>query len=270
MKKLLVGSVFSPTHRNETFVNLHYRYLSETLGDQYDHAVWLNRVGTDLFKSSKIAGMSDEPGQDPRHEHAEGLNGLMDFFEKNPDYENYLILDSDAFPFRANWLEKLLMWMKEDDRLPERQWAAAVRTENLDTFPHPCVFFVKGSWFRERRTPPYHEWNWGVFKQSNMLGYPFEDVSLKPEEVEHAMNCGVFQPMTRTNFWNPHPILSAIYGGMFYHHGAGSRAVELRSVSLRQFDHHVPRFSHLETEAALWLEVSKNPNLFVRQLAEVR
>ena len=260
-KSLLVGSVYAPTERNETWRDLQFRFLQKTLGDDFDHAVWLNRVPESLFPDSQLAGRHDGDQLDFTQEHANGLRGLVRYFLAHPDYDNYLILDSDAFPFKQNWLEKLLAWLKADERLPERHWAAAVRTENLDTFPHPCVVFVRGHFLRSLPDPLGY-FDPGPHEYRNLAGYSFKDVGFLDRPPF------VFQPLLRTNFWNPHPVLSAVYGGLFYHHGAGSRPLELRSVSLRQYDHHIPRYSHFDTEHSLWLEISKNPVLYLNQLAQ--
>ena len=110
--------------------------------------------------------------------------------------------------------------------------------------------------------PPSDLLDPGPHEYRNLAGYSFKDVGFLDRPPF------VFQPLLRTNFWNPHPVLSAVYGGLFYHHGAGSRPLELRSVSLRQYDHHIPRYSHFDTEHSLWLEISKNPVLYLNQLAQ--
>jgi len=256
-KSLLVGSVYAPTERNEVWRDLQFRYLRATLGDDFDHAVWLNRVPESLFPNSQVAGRGGHA--ELAHEHAEGLRGLLRYFLANPDYTDYLVLDSDAFPFKLNWLEKLRTWLKADHRLPERHWAAAVRTENLDTFPHPCVVFIRGDFLRGLADPLSY-FDPGPHDYVNLVGFAFKDVGFR----RHL----TFQPLLRTNLWSPHPVLGAVYGGLFYHHGAGSRPLELRSVELRQFDHHVPRYSHARSEHLLWLEISRNPELFLNQLSQ--
>ena len=171
--------MYAPSPRNATWLRLQRRYLDQSVGrDQYDLAVWLNRVEPGPFRAEVLAGRSDGDRFDMCEDHAIGLNGLMKFFLDRPDYDYYLVLDSDAFPFRPAWLEKTIVWLQGCGRLPERQYAAAVRVENLDTFPHPCVVFIKGAWLRSLASPLDH-FRWAVRPQTNLVGYRFEDVGLQ-------------------------------------------------------------------------------------------
>jgi hypothetical protein len=194
-------------------------------------------------------------------EHTRGLNAVLDYFRQHPGYENYLILDSDAFPFQDGWLEKLLGWMKGGAGMQEKYFAAAVRTENLDTFPHPCVFFVRGSFlakasfdFRGRAHAPH----------INLLGDPLADVGSAISPMHEGRH--VMLPLLRTNAWNPHPVLGAIYGGMFYHHGAGSRELSIRIINAGYFDHFIPRAAHSAVEAELYAELCADPDRLMRKL----
>ena len=263
MKRLLVGSVYAPCKRNQTWLNLQRRFLGETTKVDYDFTVYLNRTDPGIFETVgvPILGRSEKTWGDMCREHAFALNELLTYFRSRVNgYENFLILDSDAFPFQENWLERLLIWMREDDFLPEKQFAAACRAENLDTFPHPCAFFIRGSFLRE--APP--DFNFSLGQHINLAGFQFEDVACAvPTRYQRNH---VWLPLMRSNVWNPHPILSAVYGGMFYHHGAGSRPLELRSISLRTYDNSYPRFQHGDTERQLYAEISRNPKIFIRQL----
>src|SRR5262249_24076641 len=159
-----------------------------------------------------------------------------------------------------NWLEKLLAWMEPDERFPPRTYATAVRTENLDTFPHPCVFFVKGDYFRGLSCPADH-FGFCQSQERNLLGFAFEDVTCRL--IRDADGKQLWLPMTRTNIANPHPVFVAIYGGLFYHHGAGSRGPQLRVVNMRQFDHLMPRSAHAEIEQALYRDLCADPVQFL-------
>jgi hypothetical protein len=258
MKQVMVGSVFAESERSRRWYELQLRFLDDTLGSDYEHVVFCNRCDPAMFDRSTVVGTDMTLGPDASQEHCRGLDAIWKHFKQH-EHPYYLILDSDAFPYKSNWLERMLVWMREDDRMPERQWASAVRCENLDTFPHPCVMFIKGDFLHECPAEPF-----GMAGHENLLGYSFVDLQvLLPRKYNSKV---AWLPITRTNTWAPHPILSASYGGMFYHHGSGSRPFEIRSVALRQFDHHVPRFTHVNTELALWAEISKNPVLFLKQL----
>jgi len=266
--KLFVGSVFVDHPRSARWYEIQLRALDQSTGaDSYDHFVVSNGCDKDIFKRSVLVSEHKDRNPEPAIEHVTGLRELCQQFSDcqkvGAKYDGMLILDSDAFPFVEGWRDKLDTWMAADERLPARKWASVVRTENLDTFPHPCVVYVRGDFITANHSPPF----W-VKSHENLLGFRFQDVTCNLQ-----MRDGVDQlwlPLTRTNVWNPHPVLAAVYGGLFYHHGAGSRWVELRSVTLRQFDHHFPRYNHYQREAELWSEVSMNPLLFARQLSQLQ
>lgn len=262
-KRLLVASVYAPCERNQTWLANQLRFLGEYTQASFDLAVYLNRVSDDLFQRDGVyvIDRSDTPQENMCKEHAFALNQIIKHFVSKLDqYDHFLILDSDAFPCADNWLERLIAWMREDDFLPERLYAAACRAENLDTFPHPCCFFMKGAFLKQFAGVI----DFRVAPHVNLSGFRFEDVGCGiPTSIAGQP---IWLPLLRTNSWNPHPVLGAIYGGMFYHHGAGSRPLELRSVALRTYDTVFPRFQHGDIERQLYLEISRNPKIFVKQL----
>ncbi len=261
--RVLVASVYAPCDRNAVWLGLQKRFLEENTCLPYDFEVWLNRCDPTPFEDQKvrIAGHSDIVHRSMCHEHAAALNWLLTRFRDRVDqYRGFLILDSDAFPAATNWAERLETWMEADEFLPAKGFASACRAENLDSFPHPCCFYVKSSFLKEAGT----DLSFSVGPHTNFAGYDFEDVGcgmLRRYNGRH-----VWLPLMRTNSWNPHPILSAIYGGLFYHHGAGSRPLEIRSVAMRTYDTVFPRYQHAETEKQVYAEISRNPKIFVRQL----
>jgi hypothetical protein len=293
MKKLLVASVYAPSERNQTWLDLQLRYLRQTV-DSFDLAVYLNRVDPDHFPGTlhinrpaqprAAAGPATPPplvkraigylcrrnrilerliDNKVKTEHSCSLNRVLEYFRRRQgEYENYLILDSDAFPFRAGWLPRLLSWMKGGQSCGEKQYAAVVRTENLDTFPHPCAFFIKGSFlsrfrfdFTGRRYP----------EQTNLAGAKVSDVGSAIPTVWGGRH--VMLPLLRSNVWNPHPILGAIYGGMFYHHGAGSRAIGFRASNMGFLDHALPPGGHLAVDQLLYAELCSNSDRLLERLA---
>jgi hypothetical protein len=263
MKRLLVASVYAPSDRNPTWIGLQKRFLAETTDVVHDLIVYLNRADAGPFIDAgvAVAGRSDQPWPSMCHEHAAALNFLVAVFRQRLDeYEDFLLLDSDAFPCQPNWLGRLVTWMREDDFLPEKLFAAPCRGENLDHFPHPCVFFIRGRLLRNYPDAV----DFSVGPHTNMAGYAFEDVGC--QMPVRADNRHVWLPLLRSNVWNPHPILAAVYGGMFYHHGAGSRPLEIRSVTLRAYDNVIARFQHGDRERQLFAEIARNPKIFIRQL----
>lgn len=262
MKKLLVGSVYVNGPRSLQWLGLQLRFLDKTIGpDNYTHAVWLNRIAPDFFKRSVIVGHNTKPCLNVCAEHGSSLNALMRHFNQDTNHENYLILDSDAFPFREAWLIKMQGFLEADPRLPERQFASAVRLENLDTFPHPCAMFIKGTFLKAN--PEWFDFTGAP--GANLIDHRFVDVGCGIKTKKDGQN--IWQPLIRTNRWNPHTLLAAVYGNFFYHHGAGSRPFDMRSVASRQLDHVVPRYAHTEMDRRIYAELMKQPEQFMKKLA---
>jgi hypothetical protein len=228
--KLLIGSVFCPCDRNAEWLRLQLKFLKATT-DDFVHAVFLNNVTAQLFKESIVIGSGN-------HDHPYGLNQLVGY-ARSMDYENLLLLDSDCFPIEQDWHNKLIAGMDK------KHVAAPVRPENLDSFAHPCAYFIKREAFNKVRFQK------GRIK--NILGEEFEDC--------HS-NINDFFPLLRTNAINLHPIMYAVYWNLFYHHGAGSRAKTFRSIG-----RYLPYDSNTnEIERQSFKRLSKEPEAFIDEL----
>jgi len=249
MKQLLVGSVFGPTERSRTWLRLQRQFLAKTT-DSYDHVVFVNGNDLSPYRGVKVIGRSEE---DPtalhrRHPHVAGLRALLAYFRRHR-YKHYLILDSDCFPIAKGWLAHLQSTMK----MTGHKIAAPLRTENLDIFPHPCAFYIRGSAVRD----PSIDFHPRVKK--NLMGIR----SLDPGMAIPRTKCF---PLMRSNARNPHPIFAAIYHHLFYHHGCGSRRASGRAIKLGYLDHIVPRDAHARIEQQLYRRLVKNPDAFISWL----
>ncbi|HMC89474.1 MAG TPA: hypothetical protein VKI17_07990 [Gemmataceae bacterium] len=245
MKDLLVASVFANSQRNETWLGLQRDFLQWSTSS-FDHAVYLNHCPwSDSFRASIIIGrrsekIRTEPAKGSA-DHAIGLTAVFDYFKEHKDYSFYLILDSDCFPVRRNWLPALVQQMKSC------HFAAPMRSENFEDYPHPCALFLtKESLDRA--------WTFAITPHSNRLGKKFVD-----------LGCGLptegWFPLLRTNVYNPHPIFAAIYKHYFYHHGAGSRRPDFRNQSY--YDHIK---DHARVEAEIYGRLKTDPWKFVSEL----
>jgi hypothetical protein len=253
-RRVLVASVYAPSSRNEIWLRLQRQFLARVLQGRFTLAIWLNGVEADLFAGTTIIGHSNGPrAKLPSSDHAQALQGVVKYFESQPNYDDYLILDSDAFPIRANWLETLLNWLAPRPQIPERWFAAPARLENLDTFPHPCAFFIRGEFFRGN--PGWFNFEPGQTR--NLIGATFADTGAAIRTEKDGLN--IWQPLTRTNTVNLHPILGAVYGDLFYHHGCGSRKLVMRAIKSGQFDHHISHKAHAAAERRLFENLLADP-----------
>src|SRR5437868_14120056 len=109
MKKLLVASIYGPSPMNETWRDLQRRYLDRTVGERnYDQVVWLNRVPAELFAGTTVQVLGDAgEGNAEASDHLLALRATIEHFvAARHRYEHFLVLDSDAFPFRPHWIER--------------------------------------------------------------------------------------------------------------------------------------------------------------------
>ena len=245
MKDVLVASVFTNSPRNETWLHLQRSFLRQTTAS-YDHAIYLNHCDwSDSFRESLIIGSRSEKtlsglGKQSA-DHAAALTEVFRYFREHTDYSYYLLLDSDCFPVRRDWLPALVRQMKRF------QFAAPMRSENLEDFPHPCALFLT-------KAALERPWNLTVTPGWNLLGKPYVDLGCSlPTEG--------WYPLLRTNVYNPHPVLAAIYKHLFYHHGAGSRQLYFRTE--RYYDY---IDDHAKVEAEIYERLAADPTKFIYEL----
>ena len=227
MKDLLVGSTICEHPRTDRWLELQKHFLDKTVGaDNYTHAVWvdhrysLRKTRSPVWDAKTLLqiGYGADPGTSREEERCQGLGALLNYFTSCREYENYLVLDNDAFPVARGWLSKLVARMQTVGAT----WAAPVRGENLETFVHPSIGFIPGSWLRGIAGPPVR------FERTSYYDLRGEMVdAVVLTDVEARFDA---MPLIRTNVFNPHPILSGIYGGVFYHHGCGTSPLSLRAV----------------------------------------
>lgn len=247
--KLLVGSVFVPHERTSFWYKLQIEFLKKTVKN-FRHVVCVNgHMDHGLFSESKVITASNEhccnaiDGLDQSKNHFKGLSALVNYF-RNSRSEDYLILDSDCFPVMESWHDCL------KSKMGDLKFAAPYRVENLDCFPHPCAFFIRGKHVHDE------ELNFVPSEVRSLIGKDVKDVG-----------CGIptdnCYPLIRSNFVNLHPVFSAIYNHMFYHHGCGSRSLLTRSILHGYFDHYLDEDFHLYKMENLINQLEDNSQGFI-------
>jgi hypothetical protein len=200
-------------------------YLSRTTED-YDHVVISQNRPPEFVTSWR-------PCFGPKH-----IAGLRQanqcIVELGRKYQACCILDSDAFPIRADWQDTLDSGLRRFNK----EFAAPVRTENFDLFPHiSCLYarpdFPFGQFLRS---------GWG-----QTLGGSRRDVAA------HLPIRRCF-PLLKSNVWTPHPQWHTVYGDLIYHRGAGTRDAKQKNAK-------VPR----RQGAALWQHLMPDADVNCRQ-----
>lgn len=243
--KLLVASVFSPSDRNPVWYALQRQFLGTTTDVPFTHALFLNGVDPAPFTNSQTIGVA--PGN---LGHVQGLEQIVDYFHRNEEYTHLLVLDSDAWPVCPKWATVLTRLMERHGK----HAAAPLRFENLDTFPHPCAMFLD-----RREIGLVREWTTQPCK--NLLWKDVVDVGT------HLWgDLNKFLPLLRSNRQSPHPVFGAVYGHIFYHHGAGSREPVTRSMLSGMYAHYIEEHQHAEIEGRLFEELVRDPHRLMSRL----
>ena len=247
MKHLLIMSIYAPSERNETWYKTQKRFIANNTRGPYDYRILLNGIDPSSFKKEDIAHCFDKNSQ-----HKAALNWFLEY-ARSHDYENYLFMDSDCFPVSPDWFDNLVYQLDNMNR----KLAAPYRTENLDIFPHPCAFFVRGKFIH---SPNLNFDN--SIKALNLLGSEINDVGSGMASLSND----VF-PLLRSNVVNPHPVACAIYSHYFYHHGSGSRDFNFRIYNKFGYtDHWYRRENQLQHGDLLFSAFNQNPEAFINRL----
>ena len=163
-------------------------------------------------------------------------------------FRHVVMLDSDAFPVGAGWFERYV------DRLtPERPMVAVQRLENGDI--HSDRSFMVFSADTARR----YDFNFAPGRH---------DAGGQISESLEERGLG-WLALTRSNAWNPHPLIAGIYDGFIYHHAAGSRRplFRMNREAWRADAEVEERRQEMEMHCALMYELHADPDLFVERLA---
>ena len=165
--------------------------------------------------------------------------------EHAPRFKYLVTLDSDAFPVRDGWLDRYL-----GDLTDEQPLVAVQRLENGDTHSdRSFIAFTSDAW----RTFRFDFSMVGVTDAGGKIS----------RAVERAGRS--WRKLNRTNAWNPHPIVSAIYDDHIYHHGAGSRLPRFRQNQDIWDD--PARFDHeTQLHRALLRAIHTDPHDYLRLL----
>lgn len=250
MPTLRVASVYSASPHNLLWHALQQDFLRRnTLGVDFQFGVFLNGIEADaLGMDTEIIGRSpDNIG------HAAGLQQVLEHFRANATRaDGYLLLDSDCFPVHPNWLAALRGLMSHHGK----RYAAPIRFENLEPYPHPCALFMEGDAIDDPRL---------LFDATaltqNLLGAPTRDIGAGLQAIREDL-----LPLLRSNVRNPHPIAAAVYSHLFYHHGAGSRAFSFRAIDKHDYYAPLQAFAPPAKADALLQELISDPHAFITSL----
>lgn len=240
MKNVLVASTYYEGEKskkvipNEFWLKQQLSFLERNTAS-YDFAVYLNMISNKKpFRKSIVIGKNDTPGKNARLNHRQALREIINYFrEHQKDYRAFCILDSDCFPIKKGWFQKLNTSLS-DYRL---KFASMIRLENGESFPHPATIFIPASHINEDLFNFPDDFDHEI-SQNLINGEKFPDTgtSMTFWNKEGEL---LGLPLVRSNIVNLHPLYAGIYGDLFYHHGMGSC---IRVVNKDRLDHAEPNY----------------------------
>lgn len=250
--RIRVASVYGPSPWNTEWLALQDAFMRRCSdGVDFEFDVYLN--GTDIDTRDTMARVIGRSTVNVGH--ALALQRILDHYrttERGAD--GYLLLDSDCFPIHPGWWQVLTGLMAQHGK----RYAAPVRFENLEPYPHPCALYVDAIALDD----PLLRFE-GESIADNLLGHPVRDVGAGLLPLQ-----GGLLPLVRTNVHNPHPIAAAVYNHLFYHHGAGSRRFGFRAINrYGYYDHWRPEASQAEADSLTHL-LFADPERFIRSLVK--
>jgi len=248
MEHILVATVFSGGELDSKWANIQSSFIENT--NDYNItklAVLPNTVENTAIYSD--CGYKTLLQNDTRH--TTGIKTIFRYFKNSSEYEYLCLLDSDAWPIDKDWAKLCVSWLnKPNTSNTPRVGVAAIRFENLDVFPHPCIFFIKkdfilnGKEFRK--------------KNKDLLNL----LSNYRNDVFGNVDSKYFYPLMRSNKLNLHPIVAGIYNNVFYHHAGGSRR-SYKGTGGGYYRHYL---KHCKEAESITEELFKDPRSFIDKL----
>jgi hypothetical protein len=187
-------------------------YLDRHVSEPYRVYAALNGI-EDRRLWERFHYAEDLPGK-----HPEKLNDLAQTASASADPSDILVfLDGDAFPVRP-----LVPWIH--DALKRAPLVAVRRDENLgDCQPHPCFCVTTVGFWEDL----HGDWRGG--RWVNDAGREVRDTGGRLLGLLRERDIA-WEPLLRTNTYNPHPLWFGVYGHRVYHHGAGFQSVRAERV----------------------------------------
>jgi len=209
-KTLCIGTVIPDCGElSEKWLSLQLKFLKSTTSTGFHHVTFLQKGTPSQFflQNTEVIQNSISKNFHNSGAHAVGLRNILEYFKKHSDeYENFLFLDMDAFPIRKQWHECLC------DKLSKGyEIATILRCENLEQRLHSSVIFL------DKRALEYLDWDVREVGK-DLLGVTEADVQIANYQQERRNKAFV---MLRSNQYQIHPLLCAVYYDLFYHHGNG-------------------------------------------------
>jgi hypothetical protein len=258
MKKTLIVSIYTEVSKQNGWYDIQKKFLDLTTKD-YDFGIFYNQTEPDLDainigqKSSEELRQHFENGdyqpddevlpeayKDYLYDMRVAYFKIMEYFRSHKDeYENFLLLDCDAFPVYPHWQDVLTKRME----MTARRYSGLLRGETFEDYPWLGVFYIRGKYIHEEFM------DWFPREHQNLWGQTFREFGTSKIKTHHEGKC-IWYPLLRSNVLNLHPVRFGVYNHLFYHHMRGSwkendSKSNLTALSKPEFigyyDHYIPK-----------------------------
>lgn len=262
---LLIGSIYAKGNSTDLeWLQIQKHFLESTTQD-YDLVGVIPRPvrQTPIFNHINVIEAT-YPINEPLDCHLFGLRILKAHFELNKDrYDRFLILDSDAFPIKQGWQEKLEFVMKR--LVGQCDIACAIRCELLETRLHASILYAKPE------SLPHLNFSNGYIDSDGprkCLLTGRDDQGIFLPHYEGPGRDRVL-PLLKSNRHTEGLLVGSVYYDLFYHHGAGSR---LRQTRARAYWKHLANKEYWKRKAeddgrALKQSLLERPDETIAKLA---
>jgi hypothetical protein len=260
MKKLLIASIYSDVSKENGWFDIQNKFFNMTTED-FDFGIFYNQTEPNLdaitighqtdadIREHFYNGDYQPDDEELPERYKEYLYDMriayykiMDYFRSHSDeYENFLLMDCDAFPVRPHWQEVLGKRME----MTGRWYSGLLRGETFETYPWLGIFYIKGKYIHEDIM------DWFPRSHQNTWGHTFRELGTSAIKT-HEDGKSIWYPLLRSNTLNLHPIRFGVYNHLFYHHMRGSHdksdpffKSDLTALSkpeiMGYYDHYIPK-----------------------------
>jgi hypothetical protein len=203
-------------HKSHKWMNLQSRFIKKYTTVEYKVICGVTEIDVGSVKNElKLHSTNVYDISSVENKHYVKMNkmyNILNSFDPS-DSDVIVFIDPDAFPIDDSWYEKII------NKLQVYPLVAISREENIEPlldekfkpYPHPCFLATTYGFWKNNNL----SWELNPSRGASCAG-----VLLK----ETLDNLGVvWGKMLRTNCWDLHPLMFAVYDDLIFHNGSGNR-----------------------------------------------
>lgn len=239
--KLGIVVVYLVDAGNERLLETHLRFIRENTRADYEiHGVAtrLTAEARRMLEAEPAVRLHSLPAGDERghHEHSRHLEALV-AKALDSGCTHLATFHVDSFPIAEGWEGTVAAKLSAQSPV-----CAVLEPGDGDTPARPSsvLLFCEAAWWRQARPAFYPDP--ATLEREDFRAF----LARHGQTVRHS-GIGIgwalhqrgesWTPLTRSNRWNPHPVLAGVYGGVVFHLGAAARRASFASDPDRRVPH---------------------------------